>query len=1002
MKKTSLQRQALPTVIFTAMVVMFFVLMPQTADAKKYVDPLSPAERAWLAEHPVIKVAPDPSSPPQDIFDSQGNWIGLSADYIHLIEKKLNIKFQVVHYKTWEDALSSVRERRADVLTSTLVSPERKAYLLFTESYSKAPVVIITRNDVKGELTLAQLRGKKVIVVAGYVWQGMLERDYPEIDLITVNNPATGLRILSFGGADAMVNDEAATSYFLSKENLTNLQVSGITPYDGTMCFAVRKDWPELQVIINKGLVMITAQEKQAIHDKWINLGNNRFILNERFLNIAKRSLEAAAAVFLLLVFGSWRQIRKSNRRLAEELAQRELVEQELTAKNQELQSAYNEINASCEQIESLSSELEQSYRDLIASNRELKSLKERLELALRAAEAGMWDWYIQTGELFFNERYAEIHGYASSELPQDIADWKSRVHPDEWEYVRDRLDDHVEGRTDFWEAEYRIRNKEGPWVWLHDSGRVVSWDDQGKPERALGIIQEITARKKDEAAALAEEKRLRSLLRISQQSFRNHRELLDCVLDEMVAFSESHLGYISFYSEEEELFRFYAWSEEAMAECAIDNPPMEYVLEQTGLWGETVRQRQTIIVNDYQDENIYKKGYPAGHVELQRFMTLPVFSEGRIVAVVGVGNKTEDYSDLDARELNLLIDSLWKLVEIKQAEQALIRSEENFSKIFYHNPVSMVIVSLQERRLLEINDVFEQRSGYRRALIIGQLFSEVGEWPYHSSLEQLFRDLEQKGSSRGRELVHQTPGGKEWLLKMAADVIEFDGQPAALIAIADITNRRKAEQAMISSMALYRGIFTATNNAALLLDIEQYRVLEANPAALRLFGYTLEDMRQLDFTSLNDTAPEPAAQVIKEDINEAWCNGSSTRRGLARRKDGGLLPVWIYLNIVPIEESYRVLVVINDLSDEIRFREEHEKALRYEAQAMKMTTVDGVVQELSQPLNAIKALAAEVMDQHETGLAIDPGVALDTLGQISRQAAMIDGIVRRMSSLAE
>jgi len=232
--------------------------------------------------------------------------------------------------------------------------------------------------------------------------------------------------------------------------------------------------------------------------------------------------------------------------------------------------------------------------------------------------------------------------------------------------------------------------------------------------------------------------------------------------------------------------------------------------------------------------------------------------------------------------------------------------------------------------------------------------------------------------------------------------VSEFDGQPAALIAIADITNRRKAEQAMISSMALYRGIFTATNNAALLLDIEQYRVLEANPAALRLFGYTLEDMRQLDFTSLNDTAPEPAAQVIKEDINEAWCNGSSTRRGLARRKDGGLLPVWIYLNIVPIEESYRVLVVINDLSDEIRFGEEQEKALRYEAQAMKMTTVDGVVQELSQPLNAIKALAAEVMDQHETGLAIDPGVALDTLGQISRQAAMIDGIVRRMSSLAE
>jgi|GEM_PF-3419038 len=1122
-----------PLMIFTIFIMMLFPAASVSAGDKRD-DPLTSAERAWLKEHPVIRLAPDPSSPPLDMFDSTGRYVGLSADYVALIEKKVGIKFQIVRYKTWDEVITAARNRQADVLPSTLMSPERRQYLLFSRVYVETPAVIITRDDVKETLTLDKLRGKKVVVVSGYAWQEMMAKDYPEIDLVTVSDPGMGLRIVSFGGAYAMVNDVTSSSYYLKKENLTNLQVSGETPYGGEMYFACRNDWPELESIINKGLVLITPQEKHAIEDKWISLGEKEFQIREHFLQIVKISLEVVSAIFLLVVFWSWWQIRLRNLRLAKELVERKNIEEELLTKNQELQSAYNKLNESYEQIGALSEEVEKSYRDLIKYNSEMKSLKERLELALRNAGAGMWDWYIQTGELFFNDRYAEIHGYATSELPQDIADWKSRVHPDDWVNVRDLLDAHVEGRSDYYEAEYRIRNKEGGWTWIQDGGKVVSWDDQGKPIRALGIIREITARKemefslkeseqryrevfdntsdgiflldvlsdggfryiafnqaertiigfpsqeyigrrpqdifapqfagelitnyrrcleagtminydqvfnlvgevsyihnslipisdekgniyriigisqdiserkKNEAAAKAEDKRLRSLVKISQQSFACYRDILDYVLDEIVAFSESHLGYISFYNEEEELFRFYAWSETAMEECAIDNPPMEYILEQTGLWGEAVRQRQVIIINDYQQDNRYKKGYPSGHVELYRFMTLPVFSEGKIVAVVGVGNKAEEYTDLDARELKQLIDSLWKMVEVKQAEQALMQSEENFSKVFYDNPVSMAIVSLDNRRLLEVNEAFEQRSGYRRVGIIGQLLSEVGEWPTRSTMEQLFRDLETNGSSRGRELIHRTPGGKEWLLKVSADVIEFDGQPAALLAVEDISDRRKAEQALISSMALYRGIFTATNNAALLLDIDHFTVLEANPAAQRLYGYTLDELKELDFTQLDDSESGPVVKIIKEDINQAWCKGSSIRRGLARRKDGEVLPVWIYLNIVPIEEKYRVLMVINDLSDEIRYQEEHEKALRYESQAMKMTTISaisaGVVHEISQPLNAIKVLADGIIYRYEIEAYIELEDALDALGKISQQAERINDIVRHMSNLA-
>lgn len=849
---------------------------------------------------------------------------------------------------------------------------------------------------------------------------------------------------------------------------------------------------------------------------------------------LSHRIFDVLFVVLLLLLLWVWWQIQKRNRQLATDLVHRMEMEDELRAKNQELQSANDEINSNYEQIEALSAEVEKSYRELINNNNELMLVKEQLEMAVGGAGAGMWDWYIKTGELLFNKRYAEIHGYSSSELPQDIADWKSRIHPDDWVSVRDLLDAHVEGKVDFYEAEYRIRNNEGGWAWIHDAGKVVRWDELGNPERALGMIQEISGRKQiefslkeseqryrevfdhtsdgiflidvgrdgsfrymdfnpaqrsimgfpvfeyrgrrpqelfapqyareftanyqrcveernsikydqvlnlggqtrhisntlipipdnegiiyriigisqditerrqNEAAVQAEEKRLRSLLKISQRSFAAYQDILDGVLDEMLSFSESSLGYINFYSEEEGVFKFYAWSSLNMDECHIIEPPKEVRLEETGLWGEAVRQRKPIVVNDYEQEYLYKKGYPSGHVKLVRCIALPVFNDGKIVAVVGMANKEVDYSDLDVRELSNLADALWKMVEIKRAEQALILSEENFSQVFYNNPISMIIISLEDRRILEINRSFEQNIGYRRAAIIGRVFTDIGEWPSLAGVETLFKDLQVSKNSRGREVLHVTPGGKKWLLKTAADIIDFNGKKAALIALEDIMDRRKAEQALISSMALYRGIFTATNNPALLMDINDFTILEANPAAGQLFGYSQEEFRSLDFTRLTDTETEAPIKSIKEDINQTWCNGSSTRRGLARHKDGQLLPVWIYMNIIPIEEQYRVLVVINDLSDEIRYQQEHEKALLYGAQVMKMAAISrisaGVLNEVSQPLGAIKVLADDVIERYAQKDSVDVIEAIETLGKISLQTANISEIVRHMSDLA-
>jgi PAS domain S-box-containing protein len=157
---------------------------------------------------------------------------------------------------------------------------------------------------------------------------------------------------------------------------------------------------------------------------------------------------------------------------------------------------------------------------------------------------------------------------------------------------------------------------------------------------------------------------RLESLLKISQFQTTSIQELLDFALEEAIQLTNSKIGYIYFYNETTRQFTLNTWSKEVMDECRVANPQTVYDLDSTGCWGEAVRQRKTIVMNNYAEENPIKKGIPQGHVSLIKFLTIPVFSGGKIVAVAGVANKNEDYNNADIRQLNLLMDAVWKISE--------------------------------------------------------------------------------------------------------------------------------------------------------------------------------------------------------------------------------------------------------------------------------------------------------------------------------------------------
>ena len=174
---------------------------------------------------------------------------------------------------------------------------------------------------------------------------------------------------------------------------------------------------------------------------------------------------------------------------------------------------------------------------------------------------------------------------------------------------------------------------------------------------------------------------RLEAMYQLTQMMDRSEQEILDFALDEGVKNTESKIGYIKLMSEDQTTLTLHAWSGDVMDQCKMTTKQTEYKLVDTGLWGEAARQGKPIITNDYEAPNPLKRGYPDGHVPIERHMNVPIFDGDRIVMIVGVANKEDDYDETDAQTLVVLNDVAWKSIQKKRAEDALRLSEASLAE---------------------------------------------------------------------------------------------------------------------------------------------------------------------------------------------------------------------------------------------------------------------------------------------------------------------------------
>jgi diguanylate cyclase (GGDEF)-like protein/PAS domain S-box-containing protein len=145
---------------------------------------------------------------------------------------------------------------------------------------------------------------------------------------------------------------------------------------------------------------------------------------------------------------------------------------------------------------------LGRALRYAIERQRTLEALRESEEqyaLAVRGAKDGIWDWNLNTDEIYFSPQWQAIIGYTDNEIGNHPDEWFNRIHPEDIKQTKADLSDHLEGLTEHYENEHRLLHKDGSYLWILNRGLAVRDEKSGKPTRIAGSLTDITERKQTE-----------------------------------------------------------------------------------------------------------------------------------------------------------------------------------------------------------------------------------------------------------------------------------------------------------------------------------------------------------------------------------------------------------------------------------------------------------------------------------------------------------------------
>ncbi|MEJ5361811.1 MAG: PAS domain S-box protein [Spirochaetota bacterium] len=558
--------------------------------------------------------------------------------------------------------------------------------------------------------------------------------------------------------------------------------------------------------------------------------------------------------------------------------------------------------------------ESEERYRSLAESTQDLIALHDM-------------DGIIQ----YVNQAVINISGYTQEEIiGKNILMFVPRQYRP---FIYERHAKRLSGYLGIEQYETEFINKFGTLIPVQVTSTPIVKD--GMIISIMIVAHDLTQRKIAEELLIKNKERLEAAISILQYDAKDAHELFEHVLEKALQLTGSKIGFILNYDDNEKKFVLNAWSKEVMHECTMIEKPEVYYLDTAGIWAETVRQARPIIINNYKDNNTLKKGYPEGHVDVDRFLGIPVFRNKEIVATVGVANKETDYTEMDVLQLTLLMDAAWKSFERIQVTSALAESEAKFRTLADSSP--MAIMMYQDDKFVYVNKAAEQISGYK--------FEEVAHLNFwflvHPEDKEMLINkskLRQQGSQGldSYEFRIITKDGQVKWVYITSATVQYRGRPAGLVSILDITDRKKAEEELFEEKEKLRITLQSIGDGVIATDTDG-RVVIINETAQQLTGYLQSEAIDKHLSEIFVIVHELSDKPLENPVDKVLSTGhvyELSNHTVLVAKDGTRRV--IADSAAPIKDKagniLGVVLVFRDMTEKLQLIEQIQRAQKLES----------------------------------------------------------------------
>ncbi len=330
--------------------------------------------------------------------------------------------------------------------------------------------------------------------------------------------------------------------------------------------------------------------------------------------------------------------------------------------------------------------------------------------------------------------------------------------------------------------------SKDGNEYSIADSGAPVR-NDEGE---IVGVVLIFRDQSEERIAKRLTDTRLSLIAYAADHTL---DELLTRSLDEVGTFVNSPIGFYHFVEADQKTLSLQQWSTRTLKEfCQAEGKGIHYSIQDAGVWADCVRDERPVIHNDYASLP-HKKGMPEGHAKVIRELVVPVKREGKLVAILGVGNKPTHYTEKDMEIVSYLADVTWEIVSHKRSEEALLESEEK-----YRNLVESVIVGVyitQDNRFRFVNQRFCEMYGYSYEEIVDNLTPM--DITYGKDREIVAETVRRRLNGEVDRIHYTAKGlrkdGEVIIVDIFGSSTVYNGRRAIIGTIIDITKRKRAEE---------------------------------------------------------------------------------------------------------------------------------------------------------------------------------------------------------------